>query len=98
MIPLSFAQRRMWFLFRFEGPSVTYNLPVVLRLRGEVDAAALAAAVRDVVVRHEVLRTVVVEDEGGSAFQRVVPEDELVLDTPVFDVDPSAVSATVSEL
>ncbi|GAA3219228.1 amino acid adenylation domain-containing protein [Actinocorallia longicatena] len=98
MIPLSYAQRRMWFLFRFEGPSVTYNLPVVLRLKGVVDVPALAAAVRDVVVRHEVLRTVVVEDEGGAAFQQVVPEDGFVLDVPVLEVEPDDVSGMVAEL
>ncbi|MET9430477.1 amino acid adenylation domain-containing protein [Streptomyces sp. NPDC003036] len=54
---VSYAQRRLWFLDRLDA-GVAYNMPMLARLRGPVDAGALAAALGAVVARHEALRTV----------------------------------------
>ncbi|WFR74521.1 condensation domain-containing protein [Prescottella defluvii] len=63
-VPLSFAQQRMWFLNRLHTMSAADNVPVALRLSGLLDRDALAAAVHDVFVRHESLRTVYPEIDG----------------------------------
>ncbi len=63
-VPLTPAQARLWFLAQLEPDSAAYLLPSVLRLRGVLDADAMLAAVRDLVTRHEVLRSVIEERDG----------------------------------
>ncbi|MFI6339595.1 amino acid adenylation domain-containing protein [Streptomyces sp. NPDC050535] len=97
MIPLSFAQRRMWILHRLEGPSATYNVPFVLRLEGRLDTAALAAAVTDVATRHESLRTLVAENADGTPEQRILLPEEAAFPFRVVDVAADAVDAALHE-
>src|SRR5579859_8023742 len=75
VIPLSSGQKRLWFLHQMEGPSATYNVPVALRLEGELKVEALRQGMEDVVKRHEILRTVFAEDREGPR-QRILKVEE----------------------
>ena len=55
-LALSFGQQRLWFLDRLEGPSATYNMPLAIRLHGELNIDAAQFAVNAIVARHEGLR------------------------------------------
>ncbi|MFC4604944.1 amino acid adenylation domain-containing protein [Rhodococcus kronopolitis] len=77
-IPLSLAQQRMWVVNRMMPDSAAYNIPVAIRLSGLLDAPALESAVRDVMKRHEVLRTVYPDGTDGPV-QVVLPVDVVSL-------------------
>jgi len=75
---LSFAQERLWFLHQLEPQSPYYNVPSALRLSGKLDLEALERALREIVRRHEVLRTTF-RAVSGKPLQIVHPEVELRL-------------------
>jgi amino acid adenylation domain-containing protein len=71
-VPLSFAQQRLWFIDQLEPGSVAYNLPLAVRLRGDLEVEALRRTLAELVRRHEVLRTHI-ELREGEAVQVIEP-------------------------
>ncbi|NEC10267.1 non-ribosomal peptide synthetase [Streptomyces sp. SID7909] len=77
-LPLSYAQQRLWFLHRLDGPSATYNIPLAVRIDGPLDPDALCTAVADLIARHTALRTVFPEGEDGPCQQITAPGDVVI--------------------
>jgi amino acid adenylation domain-containing protein/non-ribosomal peptide synthase protein (TIGR01720 family) len=82
-LPLSFAQERLWFLDQLDPGNASYNIPSRIRLAGQLDAGALERALREIMRRHEVLRTTFATS-GGKPAQIIHEEVELRL--PIEDV------------
>src|SRR5262249_25260881 len=63
-VPLSFSQERLWLLDRLTPGGTAYNIPLALRIEGELASGKLADVLREIVRRHDVLRTTFREREG----------------------------------
>ncbi|HEX6804484.1 MAG TPA: amino acid adenylation domain-containing protein [Terriglobales bacterium] len=57
LVPLSFAQQRLWFLHQLEPENPAYNIPLMFRVRGRLSVEHLHASLNLIVERHESLRT-----------------------------------------
>jgi len=90
--PVSYAQRRLWFINRLERNSPTYNVPIPLRLRGKLDRSALREALRDVVERHESLRTIF-PDSGGELRQLILEAERACPGLNIVELAPDLIEA-----
>ncbi|MFI2234627.1 amino acid adenylation domain-containing protein, partial [Nocardia testacea] len=96
LVPLSYAQQRMWFLNQYDTSSAAYNLPMAIRLSGDLEVAALRAALGDVVARHESLRTRYPE-QGGRPVQEILPADRALAVLEPEQVSADDVTAKIVE-
>ncbi|MEV6602104.1 amino acid adenylation domain-containing protein [Actinoplanes sp. NPDC051346] len=95
LIPLSPAQRRLWFLQQIDGVSSTYNVVWAARITGELNRGALADALGDVIARHESLRTVFPEREG-EPHQLVLSADGTGPGMPIVDITEDRLEEAVA--
>ena len=95
VVPLSFAQLRLWFLAGLEDTGAAYHIPVAVRVSGPVNAAALEAALADVAARHESLRTVF-PDTAGMPRQQVLDAAAGAPGLTVRELDPDQVTEAVA--
>ncbi|MEP7338035.1 MAG: amino acid adenylation domain-containing protein [Acidobacteriota bacterium] len=82
-LPLSFAQRRLWFLDQLRPDSAFYNVPAALHVRGLLDLSALERTLSEIVRRHESLRTVF-QERDGEPEQRIESPQPITM--PVTDL------------
>ena len=92
MIPLSFAQQRLWFLDQLEPGSTAYNIPMAIQLDGPLAVAAFEQSLETIVARHESLRTTF-QSREGQAVQVIDPSRRLLLR----QIDLSALSPAQRE-
>ncbi|MGW0022237.1 amino acid adenylation domain-containing protein, partial [Rhodococcus sp. NPDC003382] len=97
-IPLSLAQQRMWLVNQLDTGSPAYNIPIALRLTGDLDPDALRAALTDVLERHITLRTVYPGSEDGP-HQVTLPVEAVLPDlTPTVVPDETTLRARIAAL
>ena len=82
-LPLSFSQQRLWFLHKLDPGLTAYNIPAKFRITGTLNVPALEEALNEIIKRHEVLRTQIVEIDG-QPFQESLPN--ATIEVPVVDL------------
>ncbi|PYQ23999.1 MAG: hypothetical protein DMF81_06875 [Acidobacteria bacterium] len=96
-LPLAPGQESLWFIDALGGGNAAYNVPLVLRLGGALDAGALARAIALLVERHEALRTTFHDSSGGTPVQRIGPPPSAPSVLAIEDVEPAFLDRRIAE-
>ena len=99
LIPLSFSQERLWFIDRLVG-SIQYHLPAVIRLKGKLNTEALENALKSIINRHEVIRTVI-QEINGKGYQKIKEKDGWnlqIIDEPKYKEDKNELQSKINQL
>ncbi|MBW4566490.1 MAG: amino acid adenylation domain-containing protein [Tolypothrix carrinoi HA7290-LM1] len=96
VLPLSLAQRQIWYQEIICPGNVAYNIPIALRLMGDLDRKSLEEAFRKIISRHEILRTTFAI-ENGEPVQLIHAEQEFYLEQKIItslDVEKELAAAS----
>jgi amino acid adenylation domain-containing protein len=87
--PLSFAQRRLWFIDQLQPGNPAYNIPVAIRIQGALSSDIMERCLREIISRHEILRTTF-EVRNGEAVQAISPDLNFELQVCDLSATPEA--------
>ncbi|MGQ3679733.1 condensation domain-containing protein, partial [Tenacibaculum discolor] len=85
--PLSSSQQRLWTLSQIDDANKSYNMPGIQAINEGIDIEAFMSSLRDLIKRHEILRTVFKTDENDEVRQFIEPEDNFTFSFEQVDVD-----------
>ncbi|MBY0273138.1 MAG: non-ribosomal peptide synthetase, partial [Alphaproteobacteria bacterium] len=86
-LPLSFAQQRLWFIEQYTKGTNAYNVPIIFKLANNVNLSVLDKSIKEVVTRHDVLRTLIKEDSDGNNYQLTLELQECPLNIENIEID-----------
>ncbi|GAA0710921.1 hypothetical protein GCM10009430_00030 [Aquimarina litoralis] len=85
--PLTPSQRRIWVLSQFKEGSKAYNIPGVFELQGDLNVEILSKAIKVVINRHEILRTIFIKESAEEVKQQIIPTENVSFNLEVKNIN-----------
>lgn len=83
---LSSGQERLWFIHKYAQGTNAYNIPLIFKLSEKVELEFLKESIKKIILRHEILRTLIQQDERGNPYQQIIDEKNFSLVIPTLVV------------